>query len=192
MSLNFCPNCGDELVSVTKFCPNCGNELNVKIDSISKDTESISFSDVNFNAPAPAKIGYGNDMKSDRVIAYKRAMGLEPTDDNVVVGQSANMVRMLISTAYAALTQKWFVLSFEKDGILFIGLNNLSRFTGKNIFIPKESISDISYRGGLLRKVLSVTVDGRTNKYYLSKVIMVCDFQSKNMENLDDLIDQYK
>lgn len=190
MAIKFCPNCGDKLVSVTKFCPNCGNSLTESSGFSSVDNEKVH--SINVNAPVPAKIGYGNDIKSDRVIAYKRAMGIEPTADNVVVAQTANMGRMMISTAFAALTQKWFVLSFEKDGILFIGINNLSRFTGKNIFVPKESISDIGYRGGFLRKVFSFKTDGRNNKYYLSTVMLVSDFQGRNMEKLDDFIELYK
>ncbi|CAI2550114.1 hypothetical protein AKUH3B101J_00410 [Apilactobacillus kunkeei] len=193
MSLKFCPNCGAKLVSITKFCPNCGNSLDVSVSSVPFEENNVEkLHSINFNAPVPARIGYGNDIKSDRIIAYKRAMGIEPTADNVVVAQTANMGRMMISTAFAALTQKWFVLSFEKDGILFIGINNLSKFTGKNIFIPKESISDIGYRGGFLRKVFSFKTDGRNNKYYLSTVMLVCDFQGRNMEKLDSFIELYK
>ena len=197
MAMKFCPNCGDRLENIKKFCPNCGESLAVEGSSV-EDTATVVESNqgeqvhnVNYNAPVPAKIGFGNDMKTDRVIAYKRAMGIEPTADNVVVAESANMGRMLISTAYAAMTDKWFVLSFEKDGVLFMGINKLSRFNGKNIFIPKESISEMDYKNSVLRKVFSFKTDGRKNKYYLSPFLLTCDFQKKNMENLDSFIAQY-
>lgn len=197
MAMKFCPNCGDRLENIKKFCPNCGESLAVEGSSV-EDTATVVESNqgeqvhnVNYNAPVPAKIGFGNDLKTDRVIAYKRAMGIEPTADNVVVAESANMGRMLISTAYAAMTDKWFVLSFEKDGVLFMGINKLSRFNGKNIFIPKESISEMDYKNSVLRKVFSFKTDGRKNKYYLSPFLLTCDFQKKNMENLDSFIAQY-
>lgn len=197
MAMKFCPNCGDKLENIKKFCPNCGESLAVEGSSV-EDTATVVESNqgeqvhnVNYNAPVPAKIGFGNDLKTDRVIAYKRLMGIEPKADNVVVAESANMGRMLISTAYAAMTDKWFVLSFEKDGVLFMGINKLSRFNGKNIFIPKESISEMDYKNSVLRKVFSFKTDGRKNKYYLSPFLLTCDFQKKNMENLDSFIAQY-
>lgn len=194
MVLNFCPNCGEELKDNPKFCPNCGNKL---INDNEESTENIANNEdnerkINVNAPAPSRIGYGNDIKSDRIIAYKRAMGLESTADNVVAAQTANMGRIMLSPLYASLTQKWFVLSFEKDGILFIGLNTLSHFTGKNMFVPKESITDLEYRTGLLRKVFSFKLDGRKMKYYLPITILTADFQHANMAKLDSLVSQYE
>ncbi|CAI2606311.1 MAG: zinc ribbon domain-containing protein [Apilactobacillus sp.] len=192
MAMKFCPNCGDKLENIKKFCPNCGESLTMEDTStVVESNQEEPIHNVNYNAPVPAKIGFGNDFKTDRVIAYKRAMGIEPTADNVVVAEAANMGRMLISTAYAAITDKWFILSFEEDGVLFMGINKLSRFTGQNIFIPKESISEMGYKNSVLRKVFSFKTDGRKNKYYLSPFLLNCDFQKKNMEKLDSFIAQY-
>lgn len=192
MALKFCPNCGDKLENIKKFCPNCGESLTMEdASTVVESNQEEPVHNVNYNAPVPAKIGSGNDLKIDRVIAYKRAMGIKPTADNVVVAEAANMGKMLISTAYAAITDKWFVLSFEKDGVLFMGINKLSRFNGQNLFIPKASISEMGYRSSVLRKVFSFKTDGRKNKYYLSPFLLTCDFQKRNMEKLDSFIAQY-
>ncbi|TPR16683.1 zinc-ribbon domain-containing protein [Apilactobacillus timberlakei] len=190
--MNFCPNCGEKVESDQNFCTNCGYSLNGNNDNVKKQ-QLEEKDEININEPAPVGIkgGLNRDLKEPQILNYKQKMGLKTGIENVLIGQIPNMGKMIISAAWAALSAKYFVISFEEQGIVLIGINAQGRFNGKNAYIPKESISSISYRPGVLKMVLTIVANGGKNKFNCPSTILGSPFQSQNIQNRESILQEY-
>lgn len=191
--MNFCPKCGNKIEGNQNFCTNCGYEINSNIEQSSSNNDSNNKMSFDINEPAPVGIkgGLNRDLKEPQILSYKQKMGLDTGIENVLIGQVANMGKMMVSTAWASLSVKFFVLSFEKQGIILLGVNMQGKFNGKNAFIDKDTISEIKHRSGLLKQVVTIISNGGKNKFYCPSMVLGSSFQSENIKNIDKIFSQY-
>ncbi|KRM67573.1 hypothetical protein FD06_GL000724 [Apilactobacillus ozensis DSM 23829 = JCM 17196] len=131
------------------------------------------------------------DLKAPNILTYKHNMGLDTGIENVFIGQVADMKKMLISVCWAMLSIKFFIFSFEDEGIVMLDLDEFGFFNGKNIFIPQAEIQNIKFRHGMLRRVLQFTVRNETSKFYLPNLVLGSPYQKENLNNLQSIIDKY-
>ncbi|TPR12777.1 zinc-ribbon domain-containing protein [Apilactobacillus timberlakei] len=191
--MNFCPNCGETLENNQNFCTNCGYSINGEKNN-SVDNNSVNNqNNFNINEPAPVGIkgGLNRDLKEPQILSYKQKMGLKTGIENVLIGQVANMGKMVVSAAWASLSVKFFVLSFEEQGIVLMGVNMQGKFNGKNAFITKDSISETKHRAGFLKQVVTIISNGGKNKFYCPSMVLGSSFQSHNVKNIDEILNKY-
>lgn len=94
----------------------------------------------------------------EKIMSYEKRMGFPVAEDDFVIVQQGSPIKRTVAGNFfggpivgglASLTAKWFIMCFKDDGILLLGLNLMSGFSGKNLFIPKESIKQVTAKKAL-------------------------------------------
>lgn len=106
----------------------------------------------------PQPVAKVQDTSPERIMAYRHQIGFTGTAPHVY-GYFQNLP---VSGPLSALSQAYFDLSLEKDGLLVLGLDLHSQFTGKNGFIPFAEMTRVQVKNhGLTYFLITETTSGK-------------------------------
>ncbi|MEJ6400822.1 hypothetical protein [Nicoliella lavandulae] len=182
-----CPECGTMLAPTDLACPNCGFSFSgVEAPATGATTK------FNLNAKLPDILlnSLNEDIKADQITYYKRLMGFSDRSDNIVFAQSYNKKQSL-ALIWDLLVAKSYILSFEKNGILFIGIGKSGQFTGENAYLTDLEIREFDFRYGIGKRVITIRSTKGLIKLSCPSTIKMNTFQKKNLSNLGELTDSY-
>ncbi|UQS86098.1 zinc ribbon domain-containing protein (plasmid) [Nicoliella spurrieriana] len=187
-----CPECGTQVNANDEFCPNCGFSFKLVNAIGAGDQSTIDGIKYNLNAKVPEIIasGLNEDIKPTQVAAYKRSMGFANRTDNILFAQNYDKHKSL-SLIWDLLDAKSYILSFEHDGILFIGLGIAGQFTGKNAYLSDSEIKEFDFRYGFGKRVITIRSTRGLLKLTCPSTIKLNTLQKQNLANLGELTDQY-
>jgi|GEM_PF-4370853 len=170
--MKFCINCGAEIPEDAKFCPKCGFKQpaveNIEANNVQSlseqdasaveekvpsedDNESVAGRVMADNVGKSAKdmvqsqIYIGPLTKNTAIVEHKVALGYSDRSDNYVfAGTPIHLSEIVTSLrGLLGLKSKNYVMAFEDGGILLMGCLGMQRFTGDDIFIESNRISDM-------------------------------------------------
>ncbi|MCL0312267.1 hypothetical protein [Apilactobacillus xinyiensis] len=183
--MDFCENCGNDLLFDHDFCYQCGYNINNPQDSyvVNVDMPAINYS----------KRKQNRDFKAAEILKYKNRLSLHSGIENVFIAQVANKQRIM-SCSYvmsAILDVEFFVLSFEDAGIVMLGMDMRGCFDSNNIFIPRNAITTIHSRRGLMHRVLKFSTGRLSFKLLLPSLVIGSPYQKANLAHLQRCIAKY-
>ncbi|MHA8111360.1 zinc-ribbon domain-containing protein [Lactobacillaceae bacterium Melli_B4] len=189
MASKTCPECGASLALTDTFCPNCGFDLTA-VHAIGASNDLKRKFNLNVKMPGIIATSLKEDLQVQQIADYKRSMGFPDRVDNIVFAQNYNPKQSL-TLIWDLLTAKSYILSFEKHGILFIGLGAAGQFTGKNAYLADDEIREFDFRYGFGKRVLTIRSTRGTIKLMCPLTIKWKSFQKQNLARLGQLTDQY-
>lgn len=84
-------------------------------------------------------------MKLATISEMKQKLGYSDDTSTTLYIESISGIKGLLGN-YAALTDKYYIASIEKDGILFMTLNLMRHFTGASHFLSYAEISNVEFK----------------------------------------------
>ncbi|KRO04093.1 hypothetical protein IV54_GL001611 [Levilactobacillus paucivorans] len=127
---------------------------------------------------------FGKALNIKAVNRYRQALGYTSTDNLVVYGYMLNMGMTVLVGVVGMLANKYYMISFEDDGILFLGIGLSSHFTGENSFINFNDLEKISFKNFGLDYHLTVTAENGTMKAKVTRLILGQPWQAANVKIL--------
>lgn len=167
---------------------------------------------LNLAAPVPffSNKKSKRDLAVHRILAYKKAIGLAPTTDNIVLATVYAPVKMSAGLAlkvfgpigevahYALYAKESFesmrLLSFEDNGICVLSIDMKYNFTGKNLWIPASAIGGFRYRSvtpwGFMTSIFYT--NGKTDRFTIPKKANFILWQHSNAQALAERFKAYQ
>ncbi|WDF83732.1 SHOCT domain-containing protein [Lacticaseibacillus pabuli] len=139
-------------------------------------------------------------MKLSKIQAQLQKIGYsDDASTSVYIENAGGLGRMLVGT-FRELTDKYYVASFQPDGILFMTLGMARHFKDTAHFIKRENIRNIRIssakfiNGRLLSNADKLEIfdnDGGEAVYILYNYMMGENFWQQNIENMTRVIDSW-
>lgn len=192
----FCYKCGAKIPGDAAFCPKCGagqvpeqvqeQEVNETPQNVQQPQSKPRAQEFAINAPIPPTNlgGLNRDLKPERILAYKKAMGFPASIDNVLFIQNNYTKKMLLLGIFATLNNKMMLASFEDQGILFCGYDLSGHFNGVNTFVPNSEITGIRIIKGVIQNKLKITTTHEKLNFLSPKFLAFASYQKQNMHRL--------
>lgn len=194
----FCFKCGAKIPGDAVFCPKCGTsqpteqvpvqkqETNEPYQNVQQPQPQPNVQQFAINAPIPPTNmgGLNRDLKPERILAYKKAMGFPASIDNVLYIQNNYTKKMLLLGVLAVLSNKMMLASFEDQGILFCGYDLNTHFNGVNTFIPNNEIEEIHLITGVIQNKLKITTTHERLNFLSPRFLAFASYQKQNMHRL--------
>lgn len=209
-SAKFCPNCGYEQPQFKARTESNSNvETPVEQKSVEqtldnretgepirseRSNEYISSQSVqqpnvvNSNQIDPKE--FGNCLNLNNLNAYRRQLGYTSADNICVYGYFFSTGAIVLLGPIGALTSKYYMISFEKDGILFLGIGMTQHFNGQNSFVNFSDISSIKFTNVGLNYHLDVKSPKGEIKAKVGKLILGHSWQGENGKKLYEMYGQ--
>ncbi|MBW1606203.1 zinc ribbon domain-containing protein [Lactobacillus sp. Sy-1] len=186
-----CPECGTPVTANDTVCPNCGFSFRA-VNAIGAGGIPTGNNGYNLNVKLPEIISssLNEDIQVNQITTYKKSMGFSDRTDNIVFAQNYNKKQPL-ALIWDLLVAKSYILSFEKDGILFIGIGASGQLTGKNAYLADLEIKEFDFRYGFGKRVLTIRSTRGLIKLTCPLTIKQNTFQKRNLTNIGELTDQY-
>lgn len=128
--------------------------------------------------------------------AHIKSLGY-PDDPNTAVSvERINGAKALLG-AYAGLTDKQYVASFQANGILFMGKNLLNQFNNKDKFVPLSEIGLVKFEkthfinGKMLMNAMRLTIgnqSGESESYIAYTYFVGQKYWKQNIANAEKII----
>ncbi|WP_261810604.1 zinc ribbon domain-containing protein [Levilactobacillus humaensis] len=194
----FCFSCGQKMPASASFCPNCGQrqpqfQAAVPATPAAVITPTVPVPPV---TPAPVQSAptaapqaidlknFGKALDIDAVNRYRQALGYTSPDNLIIWAQHLPDMKMyLLLGAFSYLTSKQYMISFEDDGILFLGFG-LTYFDGKNAFINFNDVKKLSFKNIGIAYHLTVATQDSKMKVQVNRFIMGHPWQAANVKIL--------
>ncbi|MFL4498500.1 hypothetical protein [Weissella sp. MSCH1] len=97
-------------------------------------------------------------VKLSNIAAKKVSLGYSDDTSRLAYVQVSNKMEYLIG-GWNALLNKIYIISFEDDGLLFMGVGLTNQFTDNDKFIPIDQLGAISYKKSFMINVRRRKVD---------------------------------
>ncbi|EHO50738.1 zinc ribbon domain-containing protein [Lentilactobacillus kisonensis] len=133
---------------------------------------------------------FGNCLNLDNLNAYRRQLGYPRTDNICVYGYFFSTGAIVLLGPIGALTSKYYMISFEKDGILFLGIGMTQHFNGQNSFVNFSDISSIKFTNVGMNYHLDVKSPKGEIKAKIGKLILGHSWQGENGKKLYEMYGQ--
>lgn len=199
----FCANCGKKINKSANFCQYCGyqqtvsnetnrnavNEAKVSHKNVSEQASIDQGSDRSITEMA-SKIDptrFGNGLKLDNINAYRNRLGFNSTDNICVYGYFFRTAALIALGGLVGFASKYYIISFEHDGVLLLGLGITERFNGKNSFINFSDISSIKLSSFGSNYHLTVGSSKGEIKAKIVKMMLGRPWQAQNAKKLAKL-----
>jgi len=142
MDKKFCIKCGKEIQVNAEFCPFCGTSQDSSSVAATDEAPKPQINEIDLTVQPTKAFGRTADSVPDRVNEYRAAIGF--TDEApYVYGYFQNTGAVALLGPLGVASQKYFILSMEKDGLLTLGMNMKEKFNGKNAFVKFSDIDNI-------------------------------------------------
>lgn len=181
----FCIKCGKEIQNNADFCPFCGSsqgtiDENINTtDTVIADTQNNNNQKLNLAAQPTEAFGKTTDIIPERINQYRKQIGLSG-EAPYVYCFFQNSAAFAAFGPLGVLSQKYFALCMEKDGLLTLGLNIKNKFSGKNAFIKFSDITDIKVKNhGFSYFIVINTSEGKL-KATVNKMLAHQPWQREN------------
>lgn len=139
-------------------------------------------------------------MKLDKIQAQLQSLGYNNDPSTSVYIESAGgLVKNLLGNL-SVLSDKYYVASFQNDGILFMGLNMLRKFNGTQHFVPLSELGEVTFtktkfmNGRLLLNAMKLEIaDSNGGKApYICYTFMAGEkFWKENIQNAKQVVAEW-
>jgi len=141
-------------------------------------------SDSQNQSQVPDPRSFGKAPNLENIKRYREALGYTSTDNPVVYGYMLDTGLTLLIGVAGVLATKYYMISFEDDGILFLGLDITSHFTGENAFIKFTDLEKVTFKGLGLSYTLTLSDGDNTMKVKVNRFIMGRPWQGASVKIL--------
>ena len=137
---------------------------------------------------------------TENIANYKEKLGFSRNIDNLALIESISKSEWLLGSTIAALKDKLYVVSFEDNGILFMGVNKLYQFNGDHKFIEFNQFGTVEYKKTkwfnsrlvLNGEKLTITsLDGSRDEFLMYTFIAIIGWVKNDLINVHHKIDSY-
>lgn len=138
-------------------------------------------------------------LKLEDIAAKKVSLGYSDDTSRLAYIEASNKLEYLIG-GWNALLNKMYVISFEDDGLLFMGINPLNKFTDNDKFIPISQLGVISYQKSKLingrlmfngEKLVINSIDGKATEHIMYTSLALAKWVKNDLTNVHAAIDSY-
>ena len=123
-------------------------------------------------------------MKIEKIQDYMKKSDVELSSNVIYAQIDAKAWKYALFSGFAALAIQHFLVVFEKDDILLIGVTKMGDFANKDTNISRATINNIQYKKGLLQGTLTIQLKDNELQFKIPKVIAVAKWHKENMEHL--------
>ena len=137
--------------------------------------------------------------KISAIADKKVSLGYSDDTSRLAYVEVSNKLEYLIG-GWNALLNKLYIISFEVDGLLFMGVGLTNQFTGNDKFMPLSQLGAISYKkskminGRLMfngEKLVINSLDGKATEHIMYTMAVGVPWIKKNLPNVHATIDNY-
>lgn len=127
---------------------------------------------------------------------HKKQLGYDDNPNNSLLVEKVGLKTFMLGP----LVSKYYVVSFEKDGLLFMGCNVTYNWTNSNFFVPIYKIGNLSLQkahminGRLLfnaHKFMLSELDGAESTFIAYDYIVGKSWLKTNIANVKQMISSY-
>lgn len=138
-------------------------------------------------------------LKLEDIAAKKVSLGYSGDTSRLAYVETSNKLEYLIG-GWNALLNKIYVVSFEEDGLLFMGINLVNQFTDNDKFISISDLGVISYKkskfinGRLIfngEKLVINSADGKSTEHIMYTFLAMAKWVKNDLTNVHAAIDGY-
>lgn len=138
-------------------------------------------------------------LKLEDIAAKKVSLGYSGDTSCLAYVETSNKLEYLIG-GWNALLNKIYVISFEEDGLLFMGINMVNQFTDNDKFIPLSDLGVISYKkskfinGRLMfngEKLVINSADGKSTEHIMYTFLAIAKWVKNDLPNVHAAINNY-
>ncbi len=138
-------------------------------------------------------------LKLEDIAAKKVSLGYSGDTSRLAYVETSNKLEYLIG-GWNALLNKMYVISFEDDGLLFMGINPLNKFTDNDKFIPISQLGVISYQKSKLingrlmfngEKLVINSADGKSTEHIMYTFLAIAKWVKNDLPNVHAAINNY-
>ena len=138
-------------------------------------------------------------VKLNNIAAKKVSLGYSDDTSKLAYVQVSNKLEYLIGS-WNALLNKIFIISFENDGLLFMGVSLTNQFTDNDKFIPIEQLGSISYKKSIMingrlmfngEKLIINALDGKASEHIMYTMAVGLPWIKQDLPNVHAAIDNY-
>lgn len=138
-------------------------------------------------------------LKLEDIAAKKVSLGYSVDTSRLAYVETSNKLEYLIG-GWNALLNKIYVISFEEDGLLFMGINMVNQFTDNDKFIPLSDLGVISYKkskfinGRLMfngEKLVINSADGKSTEHIMYTFLAIAKWVKNDLPNVHSAINNY-
>lgn len=138
-------------------------------------------------------------LKLEDIAAKKVSLGYSGDTSRLAYVETSNKFEYLIG-GWNALLNKIYVISFEEDGLLFMGINMVNQFTDNDKFIPLSDLGVISYKkskfinGRLMfngEKLVINSADGKSTEHIMYTFLAIAKWVKNDLPNVHAAINNY-
>ena len=138
-------------------------------------------------------------LKLEDIAAKKVSLGYSGDTSRLAYVETSNKLEYLIG-GWNPLLNKIYVISFEEDGLLFMGINMVNQFTDNDKFIPLSDLGVISYKkskfinGRLMfngEKLVINSVDGKSTEHIMYTFLAIAKWVKNDLPNVHSAINNY-
>ena len=138
-------------------------------------------------------------LKLEDIAAKKVSLGYSVDTSRLAYVETSNKLEYLIG-GWNALLNKIYVISFEEDGLLFMGINMVNQFTDNDKFIPLSDLGVISYKkskfinGRLMfngEKLVINSADGKSTEHIMYTFLAIAKWVKNDLPNVHAAINNY-
>jgi len=138
-------------------------------------------------------------LKLEDIAAKKVSLGYSGDTSRLAYVETSNKLEYLIG-GWNALLNKIYVISFEEDGLLFMGINMVNQFTDNDKFIPLSDLGVISYKkskfinGRLMfngEKLVINSADGKSTEHIMYTFLAIAKWVKNDLPNVHSAINNY-
>lgn len=138
-------------------------------------------------------------LKLEDIAAKKVSLGYSGDTSRLAYVETSNKLEYLIG-GWNALLNKIYVISFEEDGLLFMGINMVNEFTDNDKFIPLSDLGVISYKkskfinGRLMfngEKLVINSADGKSTEHIMYTFLAIAKWVKNDLPNVHSAINNY-
>lgn len=187
--IKFCIHCGNQINYSDKFCPYCGHQQANIPDKESHKASSETFAQSKPASSAKKLVNvdskrFGNALDLNNLNHYRNRLGFMGNDNLCVYGYFFSTAALMALGMLTVFTNKYYIISFEKDGVLVLGVGVTSHFSGQNSFINFSDISSIKLTSVGLNYHLTIDSPKGAIKAKISKVLLGRPWQARNAKKL--------
>ncbi|ETA73470.1 SHOCT domain-containing protein [Ligilactobacillus equi] len=142
-----------------------------------------------------------SNVTVEDIKAKKKALGYSEDISRIAYVEASTKMNELVLGAYGALFKGLHILSFEDNGILFMGINALNNWNESDFFLPASEIQSISFRKKYIFGLrlffnaheLVITKKGETSsaRYICYTTMLGKSFLSDSIPNIEKTILSY-
>lgn len=138
-------------------------------------------------------------LKLEDIAAKKVSLGYSGDTSRLAYVETSNKLEYLTG-GWNALLNKIYVISFEEDGLLFMGINMVNQFTDNDKFIPLSDLGVISYKkskfinGRLMfngEKLVINSADGKSTEHIMYTFLAIAKWVKNDLPNVHAAINNY-